>query len=289
MFDKINILKEKGYYPDTILDIGAHQGFWTIDMKQIYNNSKYYLFEANDYNELNMFNNDNNVKVYNNIILNDKIEEIDWYCIKGTGDSMFKEKTKHYINCNSIKRETIDLNTHILKNNLFQESKNILIKIDCQGAEISILKGASSILEKTDFILLEIPLFGQYNDGIPNFLEHIQYMNSIGFDGIAAYESELLEYGTKRLLEIEGLKIFGTAKEKTSVISFNVEGIHPYDIGTIIDKKGIAVRTGHHCAQPIMDFYQIPGTIRASFAFYNTKEEIDVMVEAVQKAITMLS
>lgn len=181
MFDKINILKQKGYYPDTILDIGAHQGFWTIDMKQIYNNSKYYLFEANDYNELNVFNNDNNVKVYNNIVLNDKIEEIDWYCIKGTGDSMFKEKTKHYINCNSIKRETIDLNTHILKNNLFQESKNILIKIDCQGAEISILKGASSILEKTDFILLEIPLFGQYNDGIPNFLEHIQYMNSIGF------------------------------------------------------------------------------------------------------------
>ena len=181
MFDKINILKQKGYYPDTILDIGAHQGFWTIGMKQIYNNSKYYLFEANDYSELNMFNNDNNVKVYNNIILNDKIEEIDWYCIKGTGDSMFKEKTKHYINCNSIKRETIDLNTHILKNNLFQESKNILIKIDCQGAEISILKGASSILEKTDFILLEIPLFGQYNDGIPNFLEHIQYMNSIGF------------------------------------------------------------------------------------------------------------
>lgn len=181
MFDKINILKQKGYYPDTILDIGAHQGFWTIDMKQIYNNSKYYLFEANDYSELNMFNNDNNVKVYNNIVLNDKIEEIDWYCINGTGDSMFKEKTKHYINCNSIKRETIDLNTHILKNNLFQESKNILIKIDCQGAEISILKGASSILEKTDFILLEIPLFGQYNDGIPNFLEHIQYMNSIGF------------------------------------------------------------------------------------------------------------
>jgi cysteine desulfurase/selenocysteine lyase len=90
-------------------------------------------------------------------------------------------------------------------------------------------------------------------------------------------------------MEIEGLKIFGTAKEKTSVISFNVEGIHPYDIGTIIDKKGIAVRTGHHCAQPIMDFYQIPGTIRASFAFYNTKEEIDVMVEAIKKAKTMLS
>ncbi|PZO30047.1 MAG: cysteine desulfurase CsdA [Flavobacteriaceae bacterium] len=117
----------------------------------------------------------------------------------------------------------------------------------------------------------------------------IDYLNEIGFENIQAYEHELLEYGTKRLLEIEGLKIFGTAKEKTSVISFNIEGVHPYDIGTIIDKLGIAVRTGHHCAQPIMDFYQIPGTIRASFAFYNTKEEIDTFVEAVKKAQMMLS
>jgi cysteine desulfurase/selenocysteine lyase len=117
----------------------------------------------------------------------------------------------------------------------------------------------------------------------------IDYMNEIGFDNIAAYEHELLEYGTKRLLEIEGLKIFGTAEAKTSVISFNIEGIHPYDIGTIIDKLGIAVRTGHHCAQPIMDFFKIPGTIRASFAFYNTKEEIDAMVDAIKKAQMMLS
>ena len=117
----------------------------------------------------------------------------------------------------------------------------------------------------------------------------IDYMNGIGFDNIAAYEHELLEYGTKRLLEIEGLKIFGTAEAKTSVISFNIEGIHPYDIGTIIDKLGIAVRTGHHCAQPIMDFFKIPGTIRASFAFYNTKEEIDAMVDAIKKAQMMLS
>jgi cysteine desulfurase / selenocysteine lyase len=117
----------------------------------------------------------------------------------------------------------------------------------------------------------------------------IDYMNEIGFDKIAAYEHELLEYGTKKLLEIQGLKIFGTAKEKTSVISFTIDGIHPYDIGTIIDKLGIAVRTGHHCAQPIMDFYKIPGTIRASFAFYNTKEEIDALVEAVKKAQMMLS
>lgn len=117
----------------------------------------------------------------------------------------------------------------------------------------------------------------------------VDYMNSIGFDAIQKQEFELVQYGTKRLLEIKGLKIFGTAKEKTSVISFNIGEIHPYDIGTIIDKLGIAVRTGHHCAQPIMDFFKIPGTIRASFAFYNTKEEIDVMVEAVKKAQLMLS
>ncbi len=117
----------------------------------------------------------------------------------------------------------------------------------------------------------------------------IDYLNGIGFDDIAAYEHELLEYGTRRLLEIEGLKIYGTSKQKTSVISFNIEGIHPYDIGTIIDKLGIAVRTGHHCAQPIMDYFQIPGTLRASFAFYNTKEEIDLMVEALKRAQIMLS
>lgn len=117
----------------------------------------------------------------------------------------------------------------------------------------------------------------------------IDYMNSIGFDNIAAYEQELLDYGTKRLQEIEGLMIYGTSENKASVISFNIEGIHPYDIGTIIDKLGIAVRTGHHCAQPIMNFFNIPGTIRASFAFYNTKEEIDIFVEAVKKAQMMLS
>ncbi|NHM03483.1 aminotransferase class V-fold PLP-dependent enzyme [Flavobacterium celericrescens] len=117
----------------------------------------------------------------------------------------------------------------------------------------------------------------------------IDYMNSISFDKIAAYEQELLDYGTKRLQEIAGLTIYGTSENKASVISFNIEGIHPYDIGTIIDKLGIAVRTGHHCAQPIMNFFNIPGTIRASFAFYNTKEEIDIFVEAVKKAQMMLS
>jgi FkbM family methyltransferase len=180
MFDKIKILKEKGYFPDAILDIGAHHGNWTNSMKQIYNDSKYYLFEGIDYSELNQFKNDNNVKIYN-ILLNDKIEEVNWYQMKNTGDSIFKEKTHHFNNCEVIKRATIDLNTCILISNILQNSKNILIKIDCQGAEIPILKGATSILEKTDFIILEIPLFGQYNEGVPNFLEQITFMNTLGF------------------------------------------------------------------------------------------------------------
>lgn len=116
----------------------------------------------------------------------------------------------------------------------------------------------------------------------------VDYLNSVGFEAIQAYENELLRYATQRLLDIEGLRIYGTSSQKASVVSFNIEGIHPYDIGTIIDKKGIAVRTGHHCAQPIMDFYGIPGTVRASFAFYNTKEEIDYMIDAIQKARLML-
>jgi len=135
----------------------------------------------------------------------------------------------------------------------------------------------------------------KFEAGTPNicggiaFGAALDYMNSIGFDHIAAYEKELLDYGTQKLSEIEGLKIYGTSEQKTSVISFNLEGIHPYDVGSIVDKLGVAVRTGHHCAQPIMDFYQIPGTIRASFSFYNTKEEINILVEAVKKAQMMLS
>jgi cysteine desulfurase/selenocysteine lyase len=117
----------------------------------------------------------------------------------------------------------------------------------------------------------------------------IDYLNEVGFENIQKQEKELLDYATQQLLEIEGLKIFGTSANKTSVISFNIEGIHPYDIGTIVDKLGVAVRTGHHCAQPIMNYFNIPGTIRASFAFYNTKEEIDIFVGAVKKAKMMLS
>jgi len=134
----------------------------------------------------------------------------------------------------------------------------------------------------------------KFEAGTPNicggiaFGVALDYMNEIGFDAIANQENELLAYGTEKLEAINGLKIYGTAN-KTAVISFNIEGIHPYDIGSILDKLGIAVRTGHHCAQPIMDYFKIPGTVRASFAFYNTKEEIDVLVAGVIRAKMMLS
>jgi cysteine desulfurase/selenocysteine lyase len=149
---------------------------------------------------------------------------------------------------------------------------------------------ATVTFEKTTYA--DLP--HKFEAGTPNiaggiaFGAALDYMNAIGFDQIAAYEAELLDYATKALKQIPGVRIYGEAEEKTAVLSFNVEGIHPYDIGSILDKMGIAVRTGHHCAQPIMDFYQIPGTVRASFSFYNTQEEIDRMVEALQKAILML-
>lgn len=117
----------------------------------------------------------------------------------------------------------------------------------------------------------------------------VDYLNQVGFDAIEAYEKELLDYATQELLKIPGLKIYGISEHKASVVSFNIDGIHPYDIGTIVDKMGVAVRTGHHCAQPIMKHFNIPGTIRASFMFYNTKEEIDILVQAVKKAQMMLS
>jgi len=134
----------------------------------------------------------------------------------------------------------------------------------------------------------------KFEAGTPNisggiaFGAALDYMHGIGFTAIAAYEQQLLEYATKNLLEIQGLVIYGTAAQKTAVISFNIKGLHPYDIGSILDKMGIAVRTGHHCAQPIMDYYQIPGTVRASFSFYNTLKEVDLFVAAVKKAKSML-
>ena len=135
----------------------------------------------------------------------------------------------------------------------------------------------------------------KFEAGTPNicggiaFGAALDYINDIGLEAIAQYEHELLAYATEKLVEIDGVAIYGTSEHKTAVISFNIDGIHPYDIGTLLDKMGIAVRTGHHCAQPIMDFYSIPGTVRASFSFYNTKEEVDRFVNAVLKAKQMLS
>ena len=116
----------------------------------------------------------------------------------------------------------------------------------------------------------------------------LDYINDIGLNKIAEYEHELLEYATEKLLEIEGLRIIGTAKNKASVISFLLEGIHPYDIGVILDQLGIAVRTGHHCTQPLIEYFKCTGTVRASLAFYNTKEEVDELVKGIGKVKEML-
>ena len=134
----------------------------------------------------------------------------------------------------------------------------------------------------------------KFEAGTPNicggiaFGAAVDYMNSIGFDQIAAYEHQLLLRATEGLKSIEGLTIYGDHDHKTAVISFNLAGVHPYDVGSILDQLGIAVRTGHHCAQPIMTYYNIPGTVRASFSFYNTFEEVDALVAGVKKAQQML-
>lgn len=191
MFDKLAIIKNKGYCPDTILDIGAYHGYWTNSMQQIYKDSEYHLFEAINYSELNRFSKKNQVHVHN-VLLNEKIEKVKWYQMKNTGDSIFRENTKYFNNCDIIERDSIDLDTYILQKNILQDSKNILIKIDCQGAEIPILKGAKSILDRTDFIILEIPFFGQYNEGVPDFLEHISFMDKIGFASYDILESHYI-------------------------------------------------------------------------------------------------
>ncbi len=117
----------------------------------------------------------------------------------------------------------------------------------------------------------------------------IDYLNSIDFEAAAAYEHELLEYATEKLSAIEGVRIIGTAREKASVLSFAIENVHPHDIGTILDQSGIAIRAGHHCAQPVMQFFNVPATARASFAFYNTREEVEKLAEAVQKVIEVFA
>ena len=150
---------------------------------------------------------------------------------------------------------------------------------------------ATVTFEKTTYN--ELPF--KFEAGTPDYIgstalaEALRYVQKIGLENIANHEHELLTYGTERLLEIEGMRIIGTAENKSSVISFLVGNIHPYDIGMLLDKLGIAVRTGHHCAQPLIDSLGIPGTVRASFAFYNTKEEIDVFIEALKRVVGMLS
>lgn len=144
--------------------------------------------------------------------------------------------------------------------------------------------------EKTTYN--ELPF--KFEAGTPNIVGGIatgvalKYLASMDIEAIQRYESELLDYVQSELTKIEGVQIIGTAKNKASVASFIVDGIHPFDIGTLLDKQGIAVRTGHHCTQPLMDFFEIPGTIRASFAFYNTKEEVDLFITALKRSITML-
>lgn len=117
----------------------------------------------------------------------------------------------------------------------------------------------------------------------------IDYLNSIDFTTAARYEHELLEYATEKMTNIEGVRIVGTAREKASVLSFTIDEVHPHDIGTILDQSGIAIRAGHHCAQPVMKFFDVPATARASFAFYNTREEVDVLCDAVEKVIEVFS
>lgn len=118
--------------------------------------------------------------------------------------------------------------------------------------------------------------------------EAFKFLQSLNMEEVVKYEHELLEYATAKLKKIKGLKIYGEAANKTSIISFLIDGTHPYDVGVLLDKMGIAVRTGHHCTQPVMDQFCIPGTIRASFALYNTKEEVDIMMEALEKILLML-
>ena len=125
--------------------------------------------------------------------------------------------------------------------------------------------------------------------GVVAFKSAIDFITELGLSDIAKYEEELLQYATEEVLKIEGLKIYGTAKNKSGIISFNINELHPYDIGMIVDKMGIAIRTGHHCTQPIMERFNIPGTARISLAVYNTKEEIDVCINALKKAKMMLS
>lgn len=179
----------------------------------------------------------------------------------------------------------------------------------CGPTGIGILYGKVDILERMDPFLgggdmiesvtfektTYAPIPHKFEAGTPAIADviglgtAIEYLQSIGLDKIAAWEHELLEYGTKVLSEIPGVKIVGTAKRKAAIISFTIDGIHPHDIGTLLDQEGVAIRAGHHCAQPVMARYGLPATARASFAFYNTKAEIDALGQAIRKTIEVFA
>jgi cysteine desulfurase/selenocysteine lyase len=146
-------------------------------------------------------------------------------------------------------------------------------------------------LKKTEFADLPLKLEAgtPHIEGGIGLAEAIKYVSNIGFEHIQKQEHELLQYITKKLLDIEEVTIYGTSNNKTAVVSFNVGNIHPFDIGTLLDKYGIAIRSGHHCTQPIWEFYQVPGSVRASLSFYNTIEEIDYFIDALKKSIRLLS
>jgi cysteine desulfurase/selenocysteine lyase len=161
--------------------------------------------------------------------------------------------------------------------------------------EMPPFEGGGDMIKSVSFsgtVFNDLPF--KFEAGTPNIAgcialgTAIKYVQNLGLDAIKKYEDELLQYATEKLSSIDGLKIYGTAKHKSSVISFLLDGVHPYDVGVILDNLGIAIRTGHHCAQPVMEYYNIPGTCRASFSFYNTKEEVDILYDGLLKANKML-
>lgn len=162
--------------------------------------------------------------------------------------------------------------------------------------ELPVYQGGGEMIEEVSFkktTYANLP--HKFEAGTPNiagviaFKKAINFITEVGISNIARHERRLLEYATEELLKINGLKIYGTAKNKSAIISFNIDGLHPYDVGVILDNFGVAIRTGSHCTQPIMERYNIPGTARISFALYNTEEEIDICIKAIKKAKIMLS
>ncbi|RYF91462.1 MAG: aminotransferase class V-fold PLP-dependent enzyme, partial [Chitinophagaceae bacterium] len=158
-----------------------------------------------------------------------------------------------------------------------------------------VYQGGGEMIKEVEFTRItynDLPY--KYEAGTPNIADTValkaafDFVNKVGKENIRRHENELLAYATNQLEQIPGLRIYGRAKDKVSLVSFVIDGVHPQDLGILLDNKGVAVRTGHHCTQPLMDFYCIPGTTRASFAMYNTIEEIDILTEGLQKAIKIL-